>query len=128
MLYPEVASRDCGDCQKWQYDESTGKRYTSGNTKRLVPRHGPTPCRTHVGCPKGTPENQLNLTPENTQVYLHYLECRAVGEFPNDPIVRNNAALIRSVEDEFQQKQAAIRHRQIVNGISEVQRILRSGT
>lgn len=31
--------------------------------------------------------------------YVHYLECRATGTFPDDPLVRRNAAAIRAVED-----------------------------
>lgn len=39
------------------------------------------------------------LSEQNWQAYTHYLECRAVGEFPNDPIVRRHARLIRQIED-----------------------------
>ena len=54
------------------------------------------------GCPKGTPENPRNLLLCNELAYEHYRECRAVGEFPDDPIVRRNAAIIRAVEDEIE--------------------------
>ena len=30
----------------------------------------------------------------------HYLECRAVGVFPDDPIVRRNAVIFRRIYDE----------------------------
>ena len=33
------------------------------------------------------------------QAYIHYLECKAVGNFPDDPIVRRNARLIQQVVD-----------------------------
>jgi hypothetical protein len=52
-----------------------------------------------LGCPKGTPEVPLSLTPENQQAYRFDRECRAVNEFPNDPLVRRHAALIRAVEE-----------------------------
>ena len=39
------------------------------------------------------------MSPWNELAYTHYLECKAVGSFPDDPIVRRNASLIRSVED-----------------------------
>ncbi len=52
-----------------------------------------------MGCPKGTPENPKSLSPKNEQAYQHYRECRAVGVWGDDPIVRQNAAVIRSLED-----------------------------
>ena len=57
------------------------------------------PCQTKLGCPKGTPDAGKTLTPENRQAWQHYKECRAVGNFPDDSIVRENAALIRDIED-----------------------------
>lgn len=59
----------------------------------------PAPCRTDKGCPKGTPENQRSLNEQNRRCYEHYKECRATGMFPDDPVVRRNAAVIRDVED-----------------------------
>ena len=61
------------------------------------------PCRDpERGCPKGTPEHPRTLLPENELAYEHYRECRAVGEFPDDAVVRRNAAIIRKVEDEVE--------------------------
>lgn len=101
LRYPEVAARDCEHCKKWVYDEETGRPKTSGVSKRLVPRGAaPPPCRlSHVGCPKGTPENPRTLSDRNRQAYEHYQECRAVSQFPDDSIVRRNARLIRLIED-----------------------------
>lgn len=56
-------------------------------------------CRTEKGCPKGTPENQRSLWPENEDCYEHYQECVAVNQFPDDPLVRQNARIIRDVLD-----------------------------
>ena len=74
---------------------------TRGRDGKIVERLPifPAPCRTDKGCPKGTPENQRSLTYENEQCYDHYRECRAVNQFPDDPVVRRNAAAIRDVED-----------------------------
>ncbi len=85
------------------YDEKTGRReeWPKGSgqpmprPKGTFPPCGYGPTR----CPKGSPTAGRELTPENQLAYLHYLECRAVGVFPDDPVVRRNAALIRSVED-----------------------------
>jgi hypothetical protein len=38
-------------------------------------------------------------TPRTRRALQHYLECRAVGVWPTDPIVRRNARLIRDIED-----------------------------
>lgn len=105
LLHPTVAFRDCGHCQRFLYDETTGepelKRDRSGPRERDA--SCPPPCRTREGCPKGTPETSKALTAQNWAAYEHYQECRAVGEFPDDAIVRKNAALIRTVEDRVQQ-------------------------
>lgn len=102
LAAPRVAFRDCEHCQKWTYDEDTGKPIkTGGNTGRLVRRRkGTAPCRLpDAGCAKGSPEESKELTPENRAAYRHYLECKAVGEFPDDPIVRRNAGIIRNMEE-----------------------------
>lgn len=59
-------------------------------------------CRTPKGCPKGTPEKPKNLSAENRFCWQHYKECRAIGLFPDDAVVRRNAALIRELEDLFE--------------------------
>lgn len=63
----------------------------------------PPPCRVkEIGCPKGTPEKNRELSPKNRQAYEHYLQCKAVGKFPEDAIVYRNAGIIRRIEDSFQ--------------------------
>lgn len=54
-------------------------------------------------CPKGTPEKSRSLLPIMEQCYRHYRECKAVGSFPDDPVVRRNAAAIRDVEEVAEQ-------------------------
>ena len=60
-----------------------------------------TPCG---WCPKvapgdpPTPASAQDLSEKNRLAYLHHLECKAVGQFPADAIVRRNAALIESAE------------------------------
>lgn len=107
---PRVANRDCDHCQKYCYDERTGKVMLAGRD------HGPPlprpkgnlpPCRlSGVGCPKGTPENPLTLNAANEECYQHYRECRAIGQFPDEPIVRRHAAIIRGIEDGVARAQA----------------------
>lgn len=58
------------------------------------------------GCPKGTPETSKELSEKNMRAYRHYLECKAVGDFPQDAIVRRNAGIIRVVEDSVREERA----------------------
>lgn len=46
----------------------------------------------------GSPDNRRALSPRNVQCYEHYMECAAVGQFPDDAVVRRNAGLIRFAE------------------------------
>lgn len=102
LTAPHIAARDCDFCRKWRHNESTGKAVKAGG--QLCPRTvaDPPPCRDprhESGCPKGDYENQKSLTWQNVQAYRHYRECKAVGRFPDDPIVRRNAGIICAVED-----------------------------
>lgn len=47
------------------------------------------------------PENAVELSEANKLAVLHWRECKAVGEFPDDELVRRHAAVIQSVYDEF---------------------------
>lgn len=103
LLHPHVATRNCDHCQKYAYDETTGeveKRAGQPIERAIYRGASIPPCRDPKRrCPKGTPEEPKALTPENVLAYWHYRECRAVGSFPDDAIVRRNADVIRSVED-----------------------------
>ena len=104
LAAPQVAFRDCTLCLKYVYDEASGRPVEHPpHSGRLVPRPpaAPPPCRLPgLGCPKGTPQNPIALSEINRQALRHYHECRATGSFPDDPIVRRNAALIRAQEDQ----------------------------
>ena len=98
MQHPEVAFRDCEDCQKWVYSEKTGERETKGG--EYVPRYQGVkpPCGYSRGCVKEAPESNIALTEQNLQAWRYIRECRAVGRFPDDPIVRRNASLVEWAE------------------------------
>lgn len=100
LEHPEVAWRDCAHCQKYFYNaDGTVATWAEGTKLReRGPKELP-PCRTAAKCPKGTPEKPKSLNLVNLQAYTHYKECRAVGQFPDDGIVRQNARIIRGVED-----------------------------
>ena len=88
------------DCQRYVYNEDTGERDKfHGKPVERQPGHGP-PCSYGPDiCPKGSPTAGRELTTRNWQAYLHYQQCKATGNFPDDPIVARNAGAIRAVED-----------------------------
>lgn len=96
--WPEVAAVDCSVCQRFQYDEKWRPVMQAGlHVQR--PSGTKPPCGyPHIGCPKGTPEQSRALTPENMQAYRFHKECEAVQQWPDDAIVRRNAAVIRGAE------------------------------
>ena len=82
------------------YDHDTGERKTGRDGQPIArPMGTPLPCDFPNGCAKGHPTAGRDPTRSNAHAYLHYLECKATGRFPNDPIVRRNARLIRQIED-----------------------------
>lgn len=97
LFHPELAYRDCQHCLKYLYEEETGKLREFGGEP--VERIKPAPCRTG-DCPKGTPENPKTLSDKNLQAYQHWKECKAVGQFPDDAIVRKNASMIQELVDQ----------------------------
>lgn len=74
----------------------------------------PPNCMTERGCPKGTPDKQRTLNEANRTCFEHYKECKAVGQFPNDPVVRRNAAVIRDVEERYEQIRKTQQHNDLV--------------
>lgn len=95
LNFPMFAKRDCSHCKRWWYDDETGKVVTRGKKPLLRPLGTVTLCQTNEGCPKGTPENSKAFSEKNKLAWLHFLECDATGNFPDDPIVKRNAMVIR---------------------------------
>lgn len=62
----------------------------------------------------------VEISPIITQAYQHYLECRAVGSFPDDPIVRKNAALFRHVADEAEKQRDVDREERLIETIISI--------
>ena len=100
-----VANRDCKICLKYDFDESTGQmtRGRDGRPELRLVDCGAAfhaPCRNPAkGCPKGSPEHPKSLIAENELCLAHFLECEAIGRFPEDGVVARNAAEIRAVRD-----------------------------
>ena len=103
LLHPEVAFRDCETCKRFLFNEESGEIETFMGQPQERPKGTFPPC--HYGpkeCPKGSPEAGVELTQQNLQAYQHYQECKAVGEFPSDGMVKENAATIRAIESRFE--------------------------
>lgn len=96
LLHPEVATRDCGHCQEFVYDEDSGLPVLFNGEP--LPRDGQLPPCRRGKCPKGTPENSVELRPHNWLCYTFYRRCAAVGKFPDDPLIAEHAAIIREAE------------------------------
>lgn len=126
--------RSCLDCIRFAHDER-GRKKVNPRTKQAYPNNGPTPCYACAKVPtvvhdadgkaiEKTPSNvkrlrlhAVEMTPRILQAWHHYRECRAVGQFPDDPIVRENAALFRDVEDELQNDRAAKREQTVFDAL-----------
>ena len=84
LAHPEVARRSCEHCQRVIYgDDGRPMRNPVGDE---IPRAAanPPPCRTHVGCPKGTPEQARTLDARNERFYRAYQRARLTGRWPED--------------------------------------------
>lgn len=115
LAHPEVAYRPCDLCKKFMFNHKTGellKNKDGSPTER--PAHSKVPCEFSKtssidvrkrACPKVSPDAGIELSEKNRNAYEHYRECRAVSQFPDDPIVRRNAAIILSLEEAHQQAQ-----------------------
>ena len=115
LTHPELPS--CEQCLRFVYDPATWQRSEKPKgTPVKRPPNVPTPCRSCPKIPQGErphPSNAIELTDENYRVYVHYQRCKAVGRFPDDPIVEHNAGLIRTVEDRVARDEQT----KLVNGI-----------
>ena len=106
MRHPEIERIDCKVCQEFEMNMHTGELALDiahgGNPVRRIKNMGDkylAPCRQKNGfCHKGTPEKPNTLSVENETCIQHYRECKAVGVFPDDSVVRRNAAMIEDVE------------------------------
>lgn len=105
LLHPQFAFRSCRDCQRYSYDRDENVKRDRNGRPYPRPAIVPTPCQT---CPKLRGERRkaalfaVEVTDRDVRALNHYLECRAVSDFPADPIVRSNAAIIRAIMDEIE--------------------------
>lgn len=116
---------DCRICEKYMTDKDWRLTFGRDDMPELrILNCGPSflaPCRDKSrGCPKGTPENQKVLSEENRQCYEHYLECVAVGEFPDDSVVRRNAVVIRELIESHEKQKTDKFRESILDAINEL--------
>ncbi len=102
LCHPVLSARSCKVCEAYMHHDSPGQPPATEPAKRggrllLRPSGKFAPCRYDATpCPKGTPEQSRMHNATNAAVWQHFQECDAVGVFPDDPIVRRNAATIRA--------------------------------
>lgn len=112
LLRPDVAVRSCEDCSKYLYKDSPtrfGEVSERMGIKTLRMAGQDPPCRWCPKIPDGEPKirsSAVELSDRNWQAFRHYRECRAVGRFPDDPIVSRNAGVIRQIQDDADARQA----------------------
>ena len=110
LLHPQW-NRSCDDCVKWLYDDETGevvrRPYKVGlpQVRPLNPDGSiSTPCRMCPKIPLDAPARTMNhaieLSRRNEAALQHYLECQAVGVFPDDPLVRRHAVILKAITDQ----------------------------
>jgi len=105
LSHPRILQIDCKDCKKFHFDFNKGKKRMRAGFPIIREPNEPTPC---WKCPKlegveyKKPENSIQLSPKNEEAFSMYLEWKATNSFPDDPIVRRNAGMIRWVEDVHQ--------------------------
>lgn len=114
LLHPARAARSCRDCRRYVYNDGPGEdgsqvlRPGPGGLRTLPmvrPPGQPTPCWQCPKIPTGrppVPESASEFTPKLWKVWTHYVRCKAVGRFPDDPIVFEHAGLLRDVEDQVE--------------------------
>ena len=113
LAHPEVADRSCSDCAKYDYDQR-GEKVKRFGLPVLRPAGMPTPC---FQCPKNVKGRAYALSKKNHKAYRFYKECKATGQFPDDPIVRQCAAIIAEIEDSYYRDETWLRLEAIAAGL-----------
>jgi hypothetical protein len=120
VRHPKIAAMDCRLCEKYivndLWDFEIGR---DGHLEERLQDCGPSflaACRDpRRGCPKGSPEQPKTLSPANQICFEHFKECSAVGQFPDDSVVKRNAAAIREVLDSVKRSREMESQRRLLN-------------
>lgn len=104
--FPWFARVSCDTCRKYWFNPLSGKFTAFVADGKPAEREGQVLCETHTKCPVGHYSKQKRLTAKNRLAFQHYLECKATGNFPDDPIVSRNAEIIDRAIRQCQQATA----------------------
>lgn len=75
-----------------------------GSGNKWLNEHCLTPCGECPKIPKGAPKDRryaIEPTERSWKIYQHWRECRAVGHFPEDGLVKRHASILQSIQDEL---------------------------
>lgn len=107
----EFLGRTCADCASFMYEDNGKKKLMRGTDKPWPrPLGVVTPCHKCPKVPDDAPKDRhghkhrryaVEITDKTWATIQHYDECEAVGQFPDDAIVRRNAAIIKRVRDQY---------------------------
>jgi hypothetical protein len=115
-LRPEIANIDCDRCFQYVYDLDKGEP-VMWRGKPASRKGVPPPCKKK--CPKRGPDEFSTLLPINQECLQHYMECTATGNFPDDPLVKRHAAILRNIEREVEK----LRRREDLNLVAMQQHV-----
>lgn len=110
LEYPALASTSCASCRHWWWNPLTGELFkdNAGNPVRRQ-KESVLLCQTPEGCPKGTPDNPTEFTPENAAAFQHYQMAGGQG-CPDDELTRRNWAVIRQADEHVRHKRTLRQH------------------
>lgn len=113
LLHPGWSARSCYVCNRWTHDPSgpngdAGAIYERGGKRWLKDKKCATQCADCPKIPATAPEKSARYAEQfddrTWMAFQFYRECRAVKDWPQDPIVRWAAKIIRDVEDEVEER------------------------
>lgn len=100
LRHPAMYTLTCDECEKYLHVD--GEINRRAGLPVLRPKGVVTPC---FKCPKTAhTEDRRRVNAEepsarSRKAYAHYRVCKAVGRFPDDPIVLLNARIISDAEN-----------------------------
>jgi hypothetical protein len=110
LAHAAVAARSCADCKRYVYNDGPGEDHSQvlrpdRHGRRTLPMARPvgqpTPCWTCPKVPAGAdpvPDSAREFTPQLWRTWMHNRGCKAVGRWPDDPIVVEHAREVAEVE------------------------------
>ena len=113
--WPHMERVSCEQCRVWQWNPLTGEQHKQMGVP-LKRRCEGTLCDalsrewgqlSGTACPRGYWAKPNDLSEKNRLAYQHYQACEAAGSFLDDPLVMDNARIIRDAIRLSEQDEAA---------------------